>query len=158
MNRAGRLDQTRGFDMRRGILCLAFLVCLSMLPSAVVAEEAQPNATLQLNQSSVGLVFGYTWGGGALAYAGKNYPVEVDGFTFLTLGFVRAEATGEVFNLKSVEDFNGTYFAATAEGTVGSGAGATIMKNQNGVVIHLFTTTEGVNFKLASEGVMLSIK
>jgi hypothetical protein len=144
--------------MRRGTLCLALLVCLLAFSTTGRAEEAQPDAILQLTQTSVGLVFGYTWGGGTLAYAGKSYPVEVDGFTFLTLGFVRAEATGEVFNLKNAEDFNGTYFAASAEGTLGSGAGATVMKNQNGVVIHLFTTTEGVNLKVAPEGVRLNIK
>jgi hypothetical protein len=32
------------------------------------------------------------------------------------------------------------------------------MRNQNGVVIHLFTTTGGLNFKLAPEGIRLNIK
>ena len=32
------------------------------------------------------------------------------------------------------------------------------MKNQNGVVINLVTTTQGINLKLAPSGVKLTIK
>jgi hypothetical protein len=84
--------------------------------------------------------------------------VEIDGFTFFALGVAQAKASAEVFNLKKLEDFNGTYVAGSVEGTLGAGAGATTMRNQNGVVIHLFTTTEGLNLKLSPEGLRLNIK
>ena len=42
------------------------------------------------------------------------------------------------------------------EGMVG--AGITAMKNQNGVVIELRSTTQGTNFKLAAEGIKLSVQ
>jgi hypothetical protein len=32
------------------------------------------------------------------------------------------------------------------------------MKNQNGVVINLKSTTQGVNFKLAAEGVAITLE
>jgi len=51
--------------------------------------------------------------------------------------------------LKKLADFNGNYTAAGAGATVGGGAGATIMKNQNGVVIELTSTTQGASLKLA---------
>jgi len=54
----------------------------------------------------------------------KIYRVEVGAFSVLALGFVRAEASGEVFNLKRIEDFDGTYTAVSIEGTLASGAGA----------------------------------
>ena len=140
-------------------LRIAVLVTVLMLASVAGAEEeAKPDAILQLSQSSLALILGYTWGSGSLAYADKTYRVEVDGFSVLAIGFVRAEATGEVFNLKKVEDFNGTYVAASIEGTVVAGAGATAMQNQNGVVIKLFTTTEGLNVKVSPEGVRLNLK
>jgi len=75
-----------------------------------------------------------------------------------SLGVARAEATGEVFNLKRIEDFDGTYTAVSVEGTLAGGAGTTVMQNGNGVVIELFTTTEGLNLKLAPEGVRLTIR
>ena len=145
--------------MRGTRVCIAVLVTVLMLASVAGAEEeAKPDAILQLSQSSLALILGYTWGSGSLAYADKTYRVEVDGFSVLAIGFVRAEATGEVFNLKKVEDFNGTYVAASIEGTVVAGAGATAMQNQNGVVIKLFTTTEGLNVKVSPEGVRLNLK
>jgi len=122
------------------------------------AEEALPDATLQLTQTSVALVFGYTWGSGTLTHQGKTYPVEIDGLSFLALGFAQARASAEVFKMKSVDEFNGTYIGGSAEGTAIAGAGATIMRNQNGVVIQLYTTTEGLNLKLAPEGVRIYIK
>jgi hypothetical protein len=129
------------------------------LTSGVFAEDdAKPDATLELTQTSVALVIGYTWGSGTLAFQNKSDPVEIDGLSFMALGVARAKASAEVFNLKKLEDFNGTYMAASAEGTLGAGAGATTMRNQNGVVIKLFTTTEGLNLKVSPEGLRLTIK
>ena len=120
--------------------------------------EDKPDATLRLTQSSAALILGYTWGSGSLVFQDKIYRVEVGAFSVLALGFVKAEASGEVFHLKRIEDFDGTYTAVSIEGTLAGGAGATIMQNQNGVVIHLFTTTAGLNLKVAPEGVRLSIR
>ena len=71
---------------------------------------------------------------------------------------MQAKASAEVFNLKSLADFNGTYVAGSIEGTAVAGAGATTMRNQNGVVIQLFTTTQGLNLKLAPEGIRFNFK
>ena len=144
--------------MRSTGLWVVAIASILTWSSPAGAEDAKPDATLQLKQSSVAIVVGYTWGSGTLVYQGKSYPVEVDSLFVVALGFTQAEATGEVFNLKKVEDLDGTYTAMSAEGTLGSGAGATTMRNQNGVLIYLFTTTEGLSFKTAPEGVRLRIK
>jgi len=144
--------------MRGLALCGAVMATILALSSGAFAEDAPPDATLQLTQTSVALVIGYTWGGGTLTYQDKSYPVGIDGLSFLALGFAQAKVSAEVFNLKTLDDFNGTYMAGSIEGTAGAGAGATIMRNQNGVVIQLYTTTEGLNLKLAPEGVRLYIK
>jgi hypothetical protein len=138
--------------------CLAVIATVLALSFAAGAEEAKPDATLELTQTSVALVFGYTWGSGTLAFQDKTYKVEIDGLSFMALGYAQAKASAEVFNLKTIDAFNGTYVAASVEGTAWAGAGATTMRNQNGVVILLFTTTQGLNLKLAPEGVRLSIK
>lgn len=144
--------------MRGTGLCGAAIAAILTLSSLAFAEDRKPEATLELTQTSVALVIGYTWGGGTLTFQDKKHPVAVDGVSILALGLAQASATGEVFNLKTLEDFNGTYVAASIEGTLGAGAGATTMRNQNGVVIQLFTSTQGLNLKLAPEGVRLSIK
>ena len=144
--------------MLRLRLFVAAIATILTLTSSVFAEDEKPDATLELTQTSVALVIGYTWGGGTLTFQNRGYPVEMDGLSFLALGVARAKASAGVFNLKNLNDFNGTYMAASAEGTLGAGAGATTMRNQNGVVIQLFTTTEGLNLKLSPEGVRLYIK
>jgi len=156
-----------GFDMRGLRLGGAVVTIILVLSTAGFAAEPPPaeapaeapaDAILQITQTSVALVLGYTWGDGTLTYQGKSLPIEIDGLSFLAIGVVKAKATAEVFNMKSLDDFNGTYVAGSIEGTLAAGAGATIMRNQNGVVVHFFTTTEGLNLKLAPEGIRLRIK
>ena len=145
--------------MKRIALCtvvtLMLFLCLSGM---AMAQDKEPDAYLELTEGSVALGIGYSWGSGTLQYQGKKYPVEVKGLSIVDVGITKATAFGKVYGLKKLEDFNGNYTAATAEGTLGGGAGATTMKNQNGVVIDLFTTTKGVNLKLAPSGISLKLK
>ena len=137
------------------IVTLILFLCLSGM---AMAQDKEPDAYLELTEGSVALGIGYSWGSGTLQYQGKKYPVEVKGLSIVDVGITKATAFGKVYGLKKLEDFNGNYTAATAEGTLGGGAGATKMKNQSGVVIDLFTTTKGLNLKLAPSGISLKLK
>jgi hypothetical protein len=137
------------------VAILSLFICLTGLAAA---QDKEPDAYLELTEGSVALGIGYSWGGGTLIYEGKKIPVEVKGLSIIDVGVTKARAFGRVFNLKKLEDFNGNYVAATAEGTLVGGAGAATMKNQNGVVIDLFTTTKGLNLKLAPGGISLKLK
>ena len=46
---------------------------------------------------------------------------------------------------------------AALAATVGGGAGTTIMRNQNGVVIELISTTQGASLKLAASGLRFAV-
>ncbi len=137
------------------VMTISLFLCLSGL---ALAQDKTPDATLELSQGQVAIGIGYSWGEGTLTYQGQKYPVEVKGISVIDVGVTKATAFGKIYNLNKLEDFNGNYTAATAEGTLGGGAGATTMKNQNGVVIDLFTTTQGLNLKLAPSGVNLKLK
>jgi len=136
---------------------LTMTACL-FLTGLAVAQDKQPDATVELTQGQVAVGIGWSWGEGVLTYKGQKCPVTVQGLSVIDVGITKATAFGKVYGLKNLEDFNGNYTAATAEGTLGGGAGASTMKNQNGVVIDLFTTTQGINLKLAPSGVKLMIK
>jgi len=138
------------------ILVLAMVLALSSL--ALATEEKKPDATLKLSEGQVGVGIGWSWGKGVLTYKGKEYPFKVEGLSVGDVGITKAEAEGKVYNLKKRTDFSGKYVAATAEATVAVGAGATAMKNEKGVVIHLLPKTQGVNLKLAGEGVKLTLE
>ncbi|HSD94264.1 MAG TPA: EipA family protein [Syntrophales bacterium] len=137
------------------MVVLSLFLCLSGM---AVAQDKEPDAYLELSEGSVAVGIGYSWGSGTLIYQGKKYPVEVKGLSVIDVGVTKVEAFGKVYDLKQLEDFNGNYTSATAEGTLGGGAGATKMKNQKGVVIDLFTKTKGLNLKLAPSGISLKLK
>ena len=137
------------------MVVLSLFLCLSGI---AVAQDKEPDAYLELSEGSVAVGIGYSWGSGTLTFQGKKYPVEVKGLSVIDVGVTKVEAFGKVYGLKQLDDFNGNYTSATAEGTLGGGAGATKMKNQKGVVIDLFTTTKGLNLKLAPSGISLKLK
>ena len=138
------------------LLVLAMVLVLSGL--ALAADEKKPDATLKLSEGQVAIGIGWSWGKGVLTYKGKDYPFKVQGLSVGDVGVTKAEAVGKVYNLKKMSDFNGNYTSAAAQGTLGGGAGASAMKNQNGVVIELTSTTQGLNLKLAAEGVKFTLE
>jgi hypothetical protein len=100
-------------------------------------------------------------GDGVLTYKGKDYV-----FSFQASGLLRdvqegvtaTELSGEVFNLKNLEDFNGNYKAVEPAEPVGSGGTRTTIKNQNGVVVHVIVTTEGHKITLGPDGMTIQLK
>jgi len=145
--------------MKRLLLSVLVLVmALSLFGLVFAKEDEKADATLKLSEGQVGLGIGWSWGKGVLTFKGKDHPFKVKGLSVGDVGITSADATGNVYHLKKLSDFNGTYTSAAAEGTIGGGAGVTTMKNQNGVVINLKATTQGVNIKLAGEGVKLTLE
>ena len=144
--------------MRRAVIGLVAVGSLvSLLVGLVLAQAKKPDATLTLTEGSVAVGIGYSWGKGTLTYQGKKHPVKVEGLSVGEVGVTRATATGNVYNLKKLADFDGNYVAGGAEATVAGGAGVTAMKNQNGVVIELKSTTQGASLMLAAVGFMLCV-
>lgn len=144
--------------MKRLIVGLLVLVIALSLFGLVFAQEEKPDATLKLSEGQFALGIGWSWGKGILKFKGKNHSFKVEGLSVVDVGVTKANAAGKVYHLKRLSDFNGTYTAAAAEGTLGGGAGISTMENQNGVVIQLISTTQGVNVKLAGEGVKFTLK
>jgi hypothetical protein len=134
---------------------MTLFLCVSGL---AVAQDKVPDATLMMSEGQVAFGIGFSWGKGVLTFQGKEYPFKVKGISVVDIGITKATSSGKVYNLKKLEDFNGNYTAASAEGTLAGGAGALTMKNQNGVVIDLRSTTAGVNLKLSVEGVSLTLE
>jgi hypothetical protein len=132
----------------------AFGICLTLAR----AEEKQPDATLRLSGGSVAAGIGVSWGSGTLSYKGKDYPIDVKGLSVGDVGVTKIEASGKVYNLKKLDDFNGNYTAVAAGLTAAGGAGAAAMKNQNGVTVELVSTTQGVKVTVGGGGVDMKVK
>jgi hypothetical protein len=144
--------------MRRVMIALLVGSLLSVGGLArAQSRTPAPVATLELSEGSVAAGIGFSWGSGTLTYQGKKYPVRVQGLSVGEIGITRATARGTVLDLKKLEDFSGNYAAAGAGATVGGGGEAMIMRNQNGVVIELTSTTQGASLKAAAAGLRLTL-
>jgi hypothetical protein len=138
------------------ILLLALALATGLTHAA--GKQAKPDGTLQLSGGSFAAGIGFSWGKGTLTYKGKNYPVSVNGVSLGKVGITGSSATGEVYNLKKLQDFDGHYNAGGAGMTVVGGRNAVAMKNQNGVQVLLASTARGVDVTLAGGGVDMKIK
>jgi hypothetical protein len=125
----------------------------------VVAQE--PDGTVKITRRSVSEAVGLSWGDGVLTYKGKEYV-----FTFQASGLLReidsgitaAELSGQVFNLKNPEDFNGNYKIVRGASSVAGGGGFAEIKNQNGVILKMVSTTGGRKFTLGAAGMTIELK
>jgi hypothetical protein len=134
-------------------LIVAVVLTLGAVP-AWAAEDTKGRVSIEA--MSVGAGLGVTWGEGVLEFRGERYPFTVTGFSIGDVGVSKVMAKGEVYNLKSVDDFTGVFAAAVAGGTLGGGGGAAAMKNQKGASMVWTSTNQGVSFSLAQAG--LSVK
>jgi hypothetical protein len=120
-------------------------------------KDEKPDAKLALSGTSAAIGVGTTWGSGTLAYKGKDHKVRLRGLDIGGVGGASIKASGDVYHLKSLADFDGTYAAVGAGAAAGPGAGHSIMRNDKGVVIDLATESEGVLIKAGIDGVKLEL-
>ena len=147
--------------MGRAVLKL-FIVVSLLLTGTVSSTAAQaPDGTMKITSRRVAEGIGLSWGEGILTYKGRDYP-----FTYQANGLFRdvdnkiaaAELSGQVFNLKNLEDFVGNY-QKVEEKNVESGAGSSAtMKNEKGVTVNLVSTVAGRKFNLSREGLNVEFK
>jgi hypothetical protein len=141
----------------RSVVGALAMVALLVLGAGAVWAAEDTTAKVSLETMSVGAGLGVTWGEGVLDYRGQKYPFTVTGFSIGDIGVAKVLAKGEVYNLKSVEDFAGVFMAAVAGGSLGGGAGAAAMKNQNGANMVWTSTNQGLNFSLAQAGITVRL-
>ena len=97
---------------------------------------------------------------------GDVSPTPVPGLYEVTMGAVIAYVTadgkylvtGNVYDLKSLEDFNGVYGAAVAGIAVQEGKGATALINTKKVQLVLTSKTKGATIKIAAEGLKVTLE
>jgi hypothetical protein len=142
----------------RGMIGFVTMAALAACFTLARADEKMPDATIRLSAGSIAAGIGVSWGSGTLSYKGKDYPIDVKGLSVGDVGATKIEASGKVYNLKSIDDFDGNYTAVGAGLTAAGGGGVAAMKNQNGVTVEVVATTQGVKFALGGAGVDMKIK
>jgi len=143
----------------RGAMALVLgLVLLAATPCGADEAKKAPDGTIKLEADSAGIVVGYRWGGGTLTYKGKDHPFKLEGVEVGDVGGDKARAEGDVYNLTKLEDFNGTYKAASANLTLGEGGGGWHLQNEHGVMLDLTRTTYGLKLTTGFDGIKITLK
>jgi hypothetical protein len=74
------------------------------------------------------------------------------------LGIAKASAVGEVYNLTDLAKFEGNYVAGEAGFALAGGMGGISLRNQNGVVMHLRSVSQGAKLQLGPSGMTIKLK
>jgi hypothetical protein len=93
---------------RRSLLLL--LLSLLLLAYASAAPTQVPDGTVKITRRTVAPGIGVAWGEGVLTYNGQDYPFSYragGSFRDVDTEMTTVELSGQVFNLKTIEDFGG---------------------------------------------------
>jgi len=137
-------------------MAAALIAALALNVSA--AEGPKPSGTVSVESRSIAVGIGVSWGDGKLNFQGKEIPFSIDGLTLVDFGIAKASATGEVYNLTDLSKFAGTYVAAEAGFALAGGVGGMVLRNQNGVVMHLHSVSTGARLQLGTSGLTVKLK
>lgn len=145
----------RTFKILTVLLAVAFALSFS---TALAEDKAATSGTVQISGGSFALGIGYSWGSGHLTYKGREYPFRISGVKVIDVGGSSYDAIGEVYHMKDLADFEGTYVQMEAGAAFGGGAAGQTMKNERGVVMNLRSTKIGLQLTLAPGGLKVTLK
>ena len=141
-----------------GLLATSLMLAVSGI--AAGADEKKPDGTVSIDETQFAVIVGGSVGGGKLTYQGKVHEFKIGGLTAgANVGVSKMSAAGDVYDLKDVAKFPGTYTKLDVSATVGGGVGALHLKNENGVVMKLTSRTQGMQLNVGSaSGVKVTMK
>lgn len=156
--------------MRNKSMLFAFFLSVMALamPQASVAQTAPaakpmkdlsgpPDATADFDAKQLRLIIGGAKGKGVLHYKGKDYPFTMSGVSVGGVGATEAHGTANIYNLKKLEDFPGTYQGVGAGAAVGQSKGGSTFQSMKEVVITTKSKGEGVALNLGVSSVTITL-
>jgi hypothetical protein len=172
-----RDHQKGGRMVRMCHLLLAGVVSVGLLFGSIVqAGQARKSTTGALKASGAvtftgtvaappGGESGVTWGKGTLIMNdGTQHAFEVSGLgvTSTREAVVSIQAVGEVFNLRKLADFSGTYKATQRQVMTGRGSDEVSLSNDRGVLVRLTVsspaTTADVTLTPSPTGISVKLE
>jgi hypothetical protein len=126
---------------------------------AIAGDSKKPSGTVKIDETQFGFIVGGSTGGGTLTFKGKKYPFKLGGLSVgANVGVSKMSAAGEVYDLKKVSQFPGTYTKLDASIALGGGMGGLQLKNENGVIMRLESRTKGLQLNLGMSGVTVTME
>jgi len=127
-----------------------------LVGAPAAAQNEKPSGTLEIQQVQVAFLWSVNLGGGSLQYKGRTYKFTIGGLGIGGIGASSINATGEVFDMTDVSQFEGVYGQARYGYAAGiNSAGELWMQNPNGVRIKLKAERRGLALSLGVDGVAI---
>jgi hypothetical protein len=125
-------------------------------PEAVKGQT--PDGTVEMHEVQAAYIGSGSGGGGVLRFRGVEYPFTVGGVGIGGIGLSTIEATGEVYYLRELAQFPGTYGQARYGFAIGTAsAGDLWLQNESGVIMRLKAKREGLMLSLGGDAVLISM-
>jgi hypothetical protein len=140
-----------------GALATAALLFVSSL---TFAAEATPDGTVTIDETQFAFIIGGSVGGGKLTYKGQVHEFKIGGLTAgVNVGVTSMSASGEVYDLKDVSKFPGTYTKFESGVALAGGVSGLHLKNEHGVIMKLTSRSQGLQLNVVSaSGVKVTMK
>src|SRR5215471_17591051 len=123
------------------------------------SPRPRPSATVSIHQIQVAFIGSGMLGGGTLSYRGAAYRFRLGGLGIGGVGVSRLDATGTVYNLRRLTDFEGVYGQARSGWAAGDqGRGSLWMQNANGVYLRLVGVRRGLSLTMGADGVRIEFE
>jgi len=136
-------------------IVLCALLCFG--GAAFGQNQASPDARVEISQKSIGLLISGTTGSGTLHFQGKTYPFSIKAVGVGGAGVAKMDIVGNVYNLKSVNDFPGEFASVRAGAAAGeTGTTTLVLQNKSGVRMNLQSKTEGLALQLGADVITIS--
>jgi hypothetical protein len=130
-------------SITRLVAATLVLLC-GMYATPVNAQDAPPSypsASVTIRQVQIAFIGSGTAGGGTLYYRGRAYPFRLGGLGIGGFGVSRLEATGTVYNMRSLEQ----------------GRGRMWLQNPDGVYLKLVARRQGLALSLGADGMVIRL-
>jgi len=93
-----------------------------------------------------------------LYFHGRSYPFKLGGLGIGGIGISTIDATGTVYNLHRLADFNGVYGQARTGFAIGEqGKGRMWLQNSNGVYLELHARRRSLSLSLGADGMVVRL-
>ena len=122
-------------------------------------SDLQLSGRVEISQVQIAFIGSGTIGSGKLFYGDRVYKFAVSGLGIGGFGISTVEATGGVYNLNRVRDFQGLYGQVRYGLAVGDlSTGELWLQNANDVFIRLNADREGLALATGVDGIYLQLK
>ena len=128
------------------------------LAAAPPLAADEPSGTVTIEQVQVAFWGSDNLGGGTLTFGGESYPFNVGGLGVGGFGVSTMKATGDVYGLERVEDFEGAYVQGRYGAVAGAAsAGELWLENDRGVTMRLAAKRQGLALSAGGDAVYIML-